>query len=495
MGGPYLRASDPVSGIDHLGNIYLNDVGIIDSNETMSALSLSRSTNGGLSFDPPVEAVRSPDSSVFLDKNWMAVNSFSNTPTAGRVVLTFTRFDSNGYPQARVYSDDGGKTWSSWAYITSTPYYSQGSQPFFLPDGKLAVVYFDFAPQEPVYAYLQVVISTNGGETFSYSNKITNMLLYSAPLVRNGGFLPAACGNRTDNTLYVTYQGLYPDNTNAPGGPRVLFTKSPDGGVTWTAPKPINDSPTNTPIFNPAIGVSPDGKVVTVAFYDERMNSGNSNLVDIFLAQSLDGGDTWQPNVRLTTVSTDVRLAPLTDSGYMLGDYLGVGYPMGRDVPAVPIWVDTRRGNPDPYITRVGISSNITFSAWRAARFSLAQINTASIGDPGADPDQDGVVNALEYAFGLNPLMFDQPVSSVLGFASTDPSAPFKTGYQRLRLASDLTFNWQSSTNATDWSPATVTESVLTDANPRLENVNVSFEPNSGAAGPQLYRLSVTLSP
>src|SRR5207249_10980529 len=146
VGGPYPRASDPVAGIDGLGTIYLSTIAIIDAAQTMSALTLSRSTNGGASFDSPVEALRSPDSTILLDKDWLAVNSFSNTPTAGRLVLTYTRSDNAAFvnPQAWVYSDDGGKTWSTSAYITLADSSTQGSQPFFLPDGKLAVIYFDF---------------------------------------------------------------------------------------------------------------------------------------------------------------------------------------------------------------------------------------------------------------------------------------------------------------------------------------------------------------
>src|SRR5207249_5209974 len=103
------------------------------------------------------------------------------------------------------------------------------------------------------------------------------------------------------------------------------------------------------------------------------------------------------PNMRLTTVSSDARLAPLTSSGYMLGDYQGVAPADGPDVPAVPIWIDTRSGNPDPFITRVGVASQVTFRSWRAARFSLNQIGDPVIGGPAADPDADHVLNMLEY--------------------------------------------------------------------------------------------------
>ena len=108
-GGPYYRASDPVAGIDRNGIIYLNTLAILDSTLATSALLVSRSTNGGASFSPPVEAIRSPDSRILLDKNWMAINTFADTPTAGRMILTFTRFTSSANPIACTISDDGGK--------------------------------------------------------------------------------------------------------------------------------------------------------------------------------------------------------------------------------------------------------------------------------------------------------------------------------------------------------------------------------------------------
>src|SRR5438552_13930975 len=59
----------------------------------------------------------------------------------------------------------------------------------------------------------------------------------------------------------------------------------------------------------------------------------------------------------------------------MLGDYLGVAQTTRPTVPAVPIWVDTRSGNPDPFITRAGIAPYADLVlAWEAARESLAQV-------------------------------------------------------------------------------------------------------------------------
>ncbi len=74
----------------------------------------------------------------------------------------------------------------------------------------------------------------------------------------------------------------------------------------------------------------------------------------------------------------------------MLGDYLGIAGPASPDVPAVPVWIDTRTGNPDPFIARVGIAPVLNFTSWEAARLSLAQINDPQLGRQAGDADGDG---------------------------------------------------------------------------------------------------------
>src|SRR5216683_5679099 len=71
--------------------------------------------------------------------------------------------------------------------------------------------------------------------------------------------------------------------------------------------------------------------------------------------------------------------------------------------PAVPIWVDTRTGNPDPFVTRVGIAPQVDFTSWQAARLSLAQINNSSLGGESGDADHDGEDNFSEFRSRTDP--------------------------------------------------------------------------------------------
>ncbi len=48
-----------------------------------------------------------------------------------------------------------------------------------------------------------------------------------------------------------------------------------------------------------------------------------------------------------------------------------------------------------------------TFDAWRAAKFTSAELTNAAISGAGANPDGDAYPNLLEYTLGLEPKTFD----------------------------------------------------------------------------------------
>ena len=395
-GGPYFRATDPVAGIDLDGRVFLCTEGATDTNFVHGIILVSRSTDGGASFAAPSIVFKPASNSDFPDKDWMAVNTFAGTASVGRILVTWTEFGTtNASPIMRAYSDDHGVTWSSAALIHAATSNAQGSQPIFLRDGRVAIIYWNFAGTGGTEE-IDLVVSNDGGVTFGAPTRVTGVTEYVPPSIRSGSFLPSATTDRTTGAIYVVYQAL------SSGQPRVLFTKSTDTGATWSAPIAITDNP-NTGVLNPAISASPDGQRLTVSFYDQRDSGASTTLCNLYLAQSFDGGATWQPNLRLTSETTDAALAPLTAQGYMLGDYMGIAESTSPDVPAVPVWVDTRTGNPDPFISRVGIAPDVDFTSFQASRLSLAQIDDPQVGGPNSDADGDGVTNLSEFLSGTDP--------------------------------------------------------------------------------------------
>ena len=448
-GGPYYRDTDPVAGVDLNGYVYLNTEGATDPSFNNGIVLLNRSMDGGATFGSPVVVYQPSSTSVFPDKNWFAINTFAGTPTVGRLVVTFTRFTANASPIVRAYSDNGGVTWSAIAFVHSSATSAQGSQPVFLPNGKLVIVYWNFGNSS-----LELVNSNDGGTTFGNPKLVTAASQYSEPAIRSGGFLPSAVADRTTNNLYVVYQALLS------GHPKIAFVKSTDGGNTWSSPIAISDNPTTAGVFNPAIAVSPNGQTLTTVFYDHRNNPGSNTLVDLYLAQSFDGGATWQPNIRVTSTSTDASLAPLTSDGYMLGDYQGVAESTNANVPAVPVWIDTRTGNPDPFVARIGISPQLNFASWQAGRLSLAQIGNPLLGGVNGDADFDGKANLLEYVLGTPPLTADPT-----GVAIEPVGSIFSITYPRLKAVTDASMHAYRSTDLSpnSWTRTGVTEAMFSD--------------------------------
>ena len=52
-GGPYLRATDPVAGIDLAGDIFLDTEAATDADFAEGIILVSRSTDGGATFGSP----------------------------------------------------------------------------------------------------------------------------------------------------------------------------------------------------------------------------------------------------------------------------------------------------------------------------------------------------------------------------------------------------------------------------------------------------------
>ncbi|MEK7684743.1 MAG: sialidase family protein [Verrucomicrobiota bacterium] len=451
VGGPFERASDPVAGVDLQNSIFINTIGI--QGRESGAVVLSKSTNGGTTFSEPLTVFAPPTTNAFPDKNWMAINTFPGTATAGRIVVTFTYFIRTNVPpfQSQVlttpivstYSDDGGSRWSPLRVIS--PLNCQGSQPVFLPDGSLAVVYWNFWSNPSLNAggeHIEVVLSSDGGQTYGEPQLVALVNPYGDAVARNPGFLPSATTDRQAGVLYVAYQAREND-------PQILITKSIDKGRTWSRPVRVNDSPPGVSAFNPAITASPDGQHVSVMFYDKRHGT-NANFVDLYLAESFDGGDTWKANLRLSTVSSDLRLAPLTPYGRMVGDYQGMVPALSSNAPAVAVWVDTRTGSPDPFSVQIKRTQGTTFETWRTLRFTATELLTPALSAAQSQPAGDGIPNLFKYAFGLEPAI---PAASPLLItgSGSGQQLPVALSCQRLAVLSDLEFSWESSNDLVSW--------------------------------------------
>ncbi|HEY7356268.1 MAG TPA: sialidase family protein, partial [Ktedonobacterales bacterium] len=160
--------------------------------------------------------------------------------------------------------------------------------------------------------------------------------------------LPAFAADSARGTLYLAWS----DERN--GDADILLARSTDGGQSWSVPVRVNNDPVGDgkDQFQPQLAVAPNG-VVSVMFFDRRSDPNNL-LIDVYLAQSTDGGQTFYPNVRVTTVASDPSIdAPVPDDGSnvtFFGDYQGLAV---DNHFAHVFWNDTRTGSQEIFTAAV----------------------------------------------------------------------------------------------------------------------------------------------
>jgi hypothetical protein len=240
---------------------------------------LSRTTNGGVSWTPSRSIMPTPESNLWTIANQVAVTG------NGALVDVFEFGQSSGglYSFGALRSTDAGQSWSSRIIEIA----DDESVPVRDPDDG-----------DPVRA---------------------------APFI-----LDVASDLSEPGTLYAVWA-----DARFSGGLRdeVAFSKSSDGGLTWSMPIKINQTPAaSNPLdgqaFLPAIDVGGDG-TIGVFYYDFRNNTSNPDTLPTtaFLIHSHDGGQTWEENQ--LAAPFDLETAPLSVStlsepGYFIGDYQGL---------------------------------------------------------------------------------------------------------------------------------------------------------------------------
>jgi hypothetical protein len=344
-GGDYDRASDPWVSIGPDGRAYQVSLSV-NAAQTISAILTSTSTDGGASWTEPVTVQRddSPTGFVFNDKESLTADP-AKAGTA-YVVWDRSRFPSDKAGPGAAHSaafrgdpmfsktTDGGTSWSTPRDILpqNQNVSTIGNQIAVLPDRTLIDVYLYFKGLGgPNQSLEGVQRSTDGGATWSKTTLITDNTVTpvvdpdtGTPLRTGsdiGGGLPDIAADPRTGALYVVYE----DNRFSDGDHNdIALSKSTDGGLSWSDPVKVNQTPDGATAFTPAVDVSADG-TVAVTYYDLRNNTPDPDTLptDAFIVVSHDGGASFDPEARLTPDSFDTSMAPFA-RGWFLGDYEGL---------------------------------------------------------------------------------------------------------------------------------------------------------------------------
>jgi hypothetical protein len=124
-------------------------------------------------------------------------------------------------------------------------------------------------------------------------------------------------GGLTNNNIYMCASVRPPSYTN---GTDVMFARSTNGGVSFSAPVRINDdATTNKWHWFGTFSVAPNGRLDAV-WYDTR-NDQNNLLSQLFYSYSTDGGVTWSANVAVSQPFDPTQGWPQQDK---IGDYITI---------------------------------------------------------------------------------------------------------------------------------------------------------------------------
>jgi hypothetical protein len=151
------------------------------------------------------------------------------------------------------------------------------------------------------------------------------------------------------------------------------------------------------------------------------------------------------------------------------------------------------RGVARPGIARIVATSTLSpptgFAAWVKANFQPKDPPAGQAAT--ADPDHDGIVNILEYAFGLNPKVPDRTGLPYAGFVRTDQIYGRLTYLRPKTAPADLIYEWQASTDLLNWQPANVIAEGETAAQGDCTAVMVRTQAPINSTTTGFYRLQV----
>ncbi|MEX1246693.1 MAG: sialidase family protein [Thermoanaerobaculia bacterium] len=311
--------SDPWLALDELDRIYYSRLPFV-----------SRSDDGGLTWGPMVDIHDQPD---FADKG--SIQSDGN----GTIYESYVNYGPSAPYNMKIIatrSVDGGVTWGPSRVVVN------GLNPFApaiasRPNGTAHIVWWQAVSASRPGGNIMVSTTTDRGLTWGapvrvnpvrdsavyFSEPNPKRLPYPWPATNSGGTLFVAWGDK------------------AKGEYNIDVARSDDGGATWSAPVQVNDTDTGDQWM--AVLAVDANDVLHAAWFDER--TGNINL---YYANSTDGGRTWSRNLRVTDQETPA-------GAHSLGEYLGLA--ADRNGAAHLVWTDGRDGGSAIYFARTAGSA------------------------------------------------------------------------------------------------------------------------------------------
>ena len=387
---PGVFRSDPVLSSDPDGNFFYNSL-TADAGPSNFRCHVYKSVDGGATWGPAVYAWGG-------DKQWQIIDPTEGIGR-GNIYASWNSFYSSCSGNfTRSY--DGGQTFLPCTTVAGDPHWGTldvgpGGELYVSGTGMTLAKSSTIQDSgQPAAWDFSLTVSLDGSLAFSAGPNPAGLL----------GQNWIAVDRSTGPTRGNVYMLASVERSSTPDPMDVMFARSTDGGLTWSAPVRINDDP-NTSAWQwfGTMSVAPNGRI-DVVWLDTRNDAAGGYFSELYYSSSTDAGVTWSANVALTPGFDPHVGWPQQNK---MGDYFHmVSDEFGADLA----YAATFNGEQDVYFARIGDPA-----CPDAGRLTLDRPKYAC----------DGVVQARVLDCGLNA--DDDVAESVTVDVDSDSETGFET--------------------------------------------------------------------
>ncbi len=333
----YDAAGDPVAAIDRNGKMFAWYIAFDRDPGVDNGLYCQTSDDNGTTWAAPVPVAEhlgdpNPD---FEDKPYATCDIVDGSPYENNVYVTWTKFHAGGGSQIHFSkSENGGASFTPPLAISGSMS-TQFSCPAVGPNGEIYVVWYTYGSMT-----IRIDYSLDGGATWHLdhavqpfdddfpANPCGTWRIVTYPVVAVD-----VTGGPRNGWIYVSWVD------NAEGEPDVLFTRSEDGGTTWSTPVHVEDDATNHWQWFHWMTVHTETGDIGISWLDRREDPAGCEY-RTYASISMDGGDTWAPNFPVSDAVSNPT-APTFIGDYNANTFKSDGFYAG--------WVDLRNDQGDAY--------------------------------------------------------------------------------------------------------------------------------------------------
>jgi PKD repeat protein len=381
--------SDPVVMARDDGRLYVVCLG--RGSNGSHGLFITWSDDDGDSWQDAVAITYNETQGSLDDKEWLAIDNNPASPYYHNMYVAW----ADPYGEGVLYkvSNDEGQTWSPYAQILPGNDFTEYAFPVVAASGDLYIFYMDNWGY-CANGWIRYVKSTDGGQTVGDPVDVAPAFQPCSPIHGYVGYdqwrffsiITAAADPNNPDNLWVAWTDDY-DVDN--GQTDVLYVRSTDGGVTWSAAERLSHDPPNTgqDHITPVFAIGADSRLH--AFWLDRRDDPDNILFHGYHTSTADGGLTWEPDSRVSDEPFDLNVGFPPPPGYnAAGDYWGLDT-VGNIVMAA--WNTTVRGEQDIYVSKgLMITAPVTLTGQVSDASTLLPIAGAAVTTDAGPSDTTG---------------------------------------------------------------------------------------------------------